>query len=326
MFCRKCGHEIPDDSNFCLKCGTKVVNVEKKENIDNFEDSLGKQVEEMLMVDMSVYARESSEEFAELKEEVKEELKEEVKEDIAEETQKSNKSNKYFWFVFLMVLIAIYIWIGISSAEATKKCNYYAKCDNLKIDGGEYCKSHTCKEYGCKQQKSYSGSYCYTHEAEYACAEEDCDNYKMSGGEFCYSHTCDESGCYNEIVYGTKYCKEHQVYMWVLLELKNFDFYVNSAGGIEMNFWAKNKNKKEIKYIRFYVDLYNAVGDRIEDEIKDTTSVYVEITGPVKYGDTIKFEDIIGYNDNCGRIEIGDITIVYMDGTSYTGWYGYHAD
>lgn len=31
MFCRKCGEEIPDDSDFCYKCGTRVAAVENLE-------------------------------------------------------------------------------------------------------------------------------------------------------------------------------------------------------------------------------------------------------------------------------------------------------
>ena len=34
MFCRKCGKEIPDDSEFCYKCGARVVSIDdnSKEN------------------------------------------------------------------------------------------------------------------------------------------------------------------------------------------------------------------------------------------------------------------------------------------------------
>lgn len=41
MFCRKCGNEIPDDSVFCLKCGTKVEKVDSKEKIDINQSSDG---------------------------------------------------------------------------------------------------------------------------------------------------------------------------------------------------------------------------------------------------------------------------------------------
>ena len=50
---------------------------------------------------------------------------------------------------------------------------------------------------------------------------------------------------------------------------------------------------KEIKYIRFDVEFRNAVGDKIQDEITDKYSVFVEVVGPIANGKTAKFEDII---------------------------------
>lgn len=100
---------------------------------------------------------------------------------------------------------------------------------------------------------------------------------------------------------------------------------MNSAGGITFNFSAKNSTGKEIKYVRFDVGLENAVGDSVQDEIKRSSSVSVEIVGPVKAGGTVSMSnEIIGYCDTCARIDIDDITIVYTDGTSETGHFGYY--
>ena len=35
---------------------------------------------------------------------------------------------------------------------------------------------------------------------------------------------------------------------------------------------------------------------------------------------------IIGYNDNCKRIDIDEVTLVYTDGTSQTGHYGWYSE
>ncbi len=40
MFCRKCGNNIPDDSEFCPKCGIKVINLQNKKVINNAKISI----------------------------------------------------------------------------------------------------------------------------------------------------------------------------------------------------------------------------------------------------------------------------------------------
>lgn len=105
----------------------------------------------------------------------------------------------------------------------------------------------------------------------------------------------------------------------------SFSFSLNSAGGIEFDFRATNSTGKEIKYVRFEVQLRNAVNDLVRDEIKGTSSVSVEIVGPVRAGKIVYMvSEIIGYCDTCARIDINDITIVYTDGTSETGHFGYY--
>ena len=119
--------------------------------------------------------------------------------------------------------------------------------------------------------------------------------------------------------------KESDVDMRERLTDSSFYFSLNSVGGIEFSFSAKNSTGKEIKYVRFDVELRNAVGDLVKDEITRTTSESVEIVGPVKSGSEVKISDkIIGYCETCARIDINDITIIYMDGTSETGRFGYY--
>lgn len=286
MYCRKCGSEIPDDSVFCLKCGTKV---EVKTN-------------DIISTDIVEEANFSSEEN--------------------EAPDTFNAKTKYGILALIGIVIVLVIVILVS--ENAKKCEL-SSCDNTKQEGSQYCREHTCEEEGCTFLKYQYDSYCYTHQMEHACTVSGCDNTKVSGGEYCYEHTCAESGCYNKKGYGSDYCTEHQVDMRQKLG-NNFSFRVNSAGGIELSFKAQNTSGKEIKYIRFYVDLYNAVGDKIEDEIKNTSSVYVEVTGPIANGKSANYEDIIGYNDNCAKIEIKEVTLVYMDGTSQTGHYGWYTE
>ena len=48
--------------------------------------------------------------------------------------------------------------------------------------------------------------------------------------------------------------------------------------------------------------------------------------GPIASGKSANFEDIIGYNDNCARIDINEVTLIYTDGTSQTGHYGWYTE
>lgn len=235
----------------------------------------------------------------------------------------SSRKTLYSVCAVLAIVFTIVI-ITVAVSENVKKCTF-SGCDNYKIEGSEYCKEHTCRAVGCTNSKSKYDTYCYTHEQELCCFVEDCTNDKMEGGEYCYFHTCERPGCYEKKISDTDYCFDHQVDMSKRLTESSFYFVLNSAGGIDFNFSAKNSTGKEIKYVKFDVELRNAVGDLVEDEIKNTTSVSVEIVGPVKSGGEVNMiHEIIGYCDTCARIDINSITIIYTDGTSETGHYGYY--
>lgn len=73
--------------------------------------------------------------------------------------------------------------------------------------------------------------------------------------------------------------------------------------------------------------MQNAVGDSLKDDISGNYTLPVEIIGPVKAREEVyMYYELIGYCDNCARIDVNDVTIIYTDGTSETGRLGYYAD
>lgn len=289
MFCRKCGSEIPDDSIFCMKCGTQVEILENK-----------------------IEKAETNSEKAKI--EIDTEVPKEESKIIDVKTNRTHKKIIYGIIVGVIVIIVLALVINNS-----KKCSF-GGCDNTKIEGSNYCLEHTCKANNCTKSKSKSDTYCYEHKEEYACNITGCKEYRIDSGKYCYEHTCMELSCTNKKENNSNYCSIHRIDMRKKLG-SEISLSVNSAGGIKLRFRGRNNSDKEIKYIRFNANLKNAVGDMISDKITQKTAVLVEITGPIKLGKSADFDDIIGYNSNCARVDIDDVTLVYTDGTSQTGQY-----
>lgn len=302
MFCRKCGHNILDDSVFCSHCGTKIVTINK--TVDN-EKKISKLSDEKLVHIKNEHSSEN---------------------ELIPLTKNTTvkKQNIFLYLCIFVSIIILFVIIMLIVNEAAM-CSL-SSCDNIKKEGYEYCNKHLCEYSGCDNLKSYdSDVYCYSHKKQLSCIEDDCDLLKVEGGEYCSSHTCDKSDCFLKKSYDSEYCFDHQINMRELLTTSSFGFKLNSAGGIKFSFSAKNSTGKTIKYVRFKAYMQNAVGDRIAEDITDNYYIEVEIIGPVKKNEWVTMSDeIIGYCDNLYRLDINDITIVYTDGTSETGSFNYY--
>ena len=301
MYCRKCGNQIPNDSVFCLKCGEKVVEADwqPNSNSDELAQAVPGETDDTLMDTDN-------------------------KEQNSDSVENEPKIRMNFRLIAIAIGVIAVFAILLSVINESRRCSF-SSCENIKAENSKYCREHTCKYEGCYSSKTKNDTYCYHHELELCCSEDDCDGLKVDGGEYCYSHTCKNSSCLEARFWDTDYCLEHQISMREKLTNSSFYFSLNSAGGIVFSFSATNSTGKEIKYVRFEVELYNAVGDRAYDEIKNTSTVDVEIIGPVKAGKKVSLsKEIIGYCDNCAKIQINDITIVYTDGTSETGSFNYY--
>ncbi len=106
-------------------------------------------------------------------------------------------------------------------------------------------------------------------------------------------------------------------------KIGNFYFTVNSAGGINMNWCANILSDKTIKYINMTVRLYNAVDDRLSDEISGESEFNLKITGPLNKDVWLKTQTPFAYADTCAKVSIDEMSVEFTDGTIVNGVYGY---
>lgn len=93
----------------------------------------------------------------------------------------------------------------------------------------------------------------------------------------------------------------------------------NSAGGVDVLFYAKNKSDKDIKYITFEIQPYNAVDDEVKCEISNLSIRRCELTGPISAG--FKFDkafENVWYNKTISYAKLLSIDIEYMDDSKDT--------
>ena len=93
MFCSNCGKKIPDDSKFCEKCGTTLVEEETIEETDELDKTIVLEKTNTVKLDKTDIIEEKNitKEVEEVKEEIQE--VEEQQEDIKEETEESEDND-----------------------------------------------------------------------------------------------------------------------------------------------------------------------------------------------------------------------------------------
>ncbi len=94
---------------------------------------------------------------------------------------------------------------------------------------------------------------------------------------------------------------------------------VNSAGGASVRFHFINTSGKTIKYAKFSMIPYNAVGDAVGSSVGDHSEFTLKFTGPIEPG---KYQGVQGencwYNSTIKSARISKVEIQYMDGTEKT--------
>ena len=106
----------------------------------------------------------------------------------------------------------------------------------------------------------------------------------------------------------------------------DFNFSINSAGGICPYFRAKNISGKTVKYCSITFNFENSVGDPVYDDIRGKDFMVIRLTGPFNSNEefAINGDLVIGYGQTCYKLYISDIALEYMDGTEETGNYGWY--
>lgn len=93
----------------------------------------------------------------------------------------------------------------------------------------------------------------------------------------------------------------------------------NSANGVNFRVIWQNTSDKVIKYCRFTVVPYNAVGDIVSCFIRHESEYTGQVTGPINpgqwYGED-KYWSCAWYNNTITHAKLKKVAIDYMDGTS----------
>jgi hypothetical protein len=106
------------------------------------------------------------------------------------------------------------------------------------------------------------------------------------------------------------------------LLLHEFDWRLNSAGGVEPIIRVANISSKTVKYVSVFANAFNSVGDPENNTLKDrTNTMRLKLVGPVESGQIVSY-DYDGnppfYNNVVSCFEVSKIVVDYIDGTNYT--------
>ena len=94
----------------------------------------------------------------------------------------------------------------------------------------------------------------------------------------------------------------------------------NSADGVTFYLSWKNISGKELKYVVFKVEPYNAVNDIVSCEITGNTTCRGAITGPIKIDEFCRMGcwENAWYNNTIKYIKVIGIEVTFMDNTLRT--------
>ncbi len=122
--------------------------------------------------------------------------------------------------ITIMILI-LTLCAGTATSFAGKRTCLKKYCDREAVEGGCYCRFHTCAEPGCYAGVSSANEKCEKHKTHYdyssskagkkICLKKGCDIEAVNGGLYCRFHTCAEPGCYTGVSSANERCEKHKI-------------------------------------------------------------------------------------------------------------------
>ena len=96
-------------------------------------------------------------------------------------------------------------------------------------------------------------------------------------------------------------------------------FTMDTVGGLEPHILISNNSNKRIKYVYLTVSFYNAVGDKVKNEIGGYSNAKLQITGPINAWDFEWYEwNPVFYNTTATKMKVEKMTVIYTDGSKKT--------
>jgi hypothetical protein len=93
-------------------------------------------------------------------------------------------------------------------------------------------------------------------------------------------------------------------------------FTMDSVGGLEPHILISNNSDKTIKYVDLRVSFYNAVGDKVTNDIGAYRYANIQVVGPIKPWKYEWYEwKPVFYNVTAYKMKIETATVTYMDGS-----------
>ena len=236
--------------------------------------------------------------------------------------------------LFLLVVVLLFSFTTLVACGDNNSTNTWQNCNHSysKINSEASCymggdatyKCSLCEHTYTKYESSLGHDY-----VEATCTQaKHCSRCSYTLGS-ALGHTTENGTCSRCYTYiGKKWTKTE-----VQNIIKVYDVWVsdiNSVGGVSMEIGWENTSSKTIKYIHFYVQPYNAVGDIVYCEIRDHAKFRAHSTGPYNPGykcyTVYQYSGIVSgmywencwYNNTIKYIELYQVRIEYMDGSEVT--------